>query len=53
MSQSFQNEIPRTRINISLNLHMGGAQQKIELPLTLLPLRDFDNGKATGTLSER
>jgi type VI secretion system protein ImpB len=53
MSQSFQNEIPKARVNISLDLHTGGAQKKIELPLKLLTTGDFSNGKAIGTLSER
>lgn len=53
MSQSFQNEIPKARVNISLNLHTGGAQKKGELPLKLLSVGDFSNGKATGALSER
>jgi type VI secretion system protein ImpB len=54
MSQSsFQGEIPKARVNISLNLHTGGAQKKVELPLKLLTTGDFSNGKATGTLAER
>ncbi|NIY49905.1 type VI secretion system contractile sheath small subunit [Cedecea colo] len=53
MSQSFQNEIPKARVNISLDLHTGGAQKKVEIPLKLLSIGDFSNGKATGTLSER
>lgn len=53
MSQSFQGEIPKARVNISLDLHTGGAQKKVELPLKLLVTGDFSNGKATGTLSER
>lgn len=53
MSNSFQGEIPKARVNISLDLHTGGAQKKVELPLKLLVAGDFSNGKATGTLSER
>lgn len=53
MSQSFQAEIPKARVNISLNLHTGGAKKKVELPLKLLSVADFSNGKATGALSER
>lgn len=54
MSQnSFQGEIPKARVNISLNLNTGGAQKKVELPLKLLTTGDFSNGKATGTLAER
>lgn len=32
-SNSFQNEVPKARVNIKLDLHAGGAQKKIELPL--------------------
>ncbi|MNB68435.1 hypothetical protein D3C81_150890 [compost metagenome] len=53
MSQSFQNEIPKARVNISLDLHTGGAKKSVELPLKLLTTGDFSNGKAIGTLSER
>ncbi|HEY2454499.1 MAG TPA: type VI secretion system contractile sheath small subunit [Scandinavium sp.] len=53
MSQSFQNEIPKARVNISLDLHTGGAKKKVELPLKLLSVGDFSNGKSTGALSER
>jgi type VI secretion system protein ImpB len=53
MSQSFQNEIPKARVNISLNLHTGATQKKVELPLKLLSVGDFSNGKAINTLSER
>ncbi|MFV0574449.1 MAG: type VI secretion system contractile sheath small subunit [Vibrio sp.] len=53
MSNSFQKEIPKARVNISLDLHTGGAQKKVELPLKLLSVGDFSNGKAEGVLSER
>ncbi|EKT64905.1 type VI secretion system contractile sheath small subunit, partial [Providencia alcalifaciens] len=36
MSDSFQNEVPKARVNIKLELHTGGAQKKMELPLKLL-----------------
>jgi len=36
MSNSFQNEIPKARVNIKLDLHTGGAQKKVELPLKLM-----------------
>ncbi len=48
MSESFQNEIPRARVNIKLDLVTGGAQKKVELPLKLLSVGDFSNGKAQG-----
>jgi len=53
MSDSFQNEIPKSRVNIKLDLHTGGAQKKIELPLKLLVVGDFSNGKETRPVSER
>ncbi|PLR44872.1 type VI secretion system contractile sheath small subunit, partial [Chimaeribacter arupi] len=36
VSSSFQNEIPKARVNIKLDLHTGGAQKKMELPLKLV-----------------
>lgn len=53
MADSFQQEIPKARVNIKLDLHTGGAQKKVELPLKLLTVGDFSNGKAEGVLSER
>ncbi|MDF7681801.1 type VI secretion system contractile sheath small subunit [Enterobacteriaceae bacterium ESL0689] len=53
MSQSFQSEIPKARINISLDLHTGGAHKKVEIPLKLLATGDFSNGQASGPLAER
>lgn len=53
MADSFQKEIPASRINISVDLHTGGAQKRMELPLKLLVTGDFSAGKATGSLAER
>lgn len=53
MSQSFQEEIPKARINLKLALHTGGAQKKVELPLKLLVTGDFSNGQEHRPLSER
>ncbi|WP_420899719.1 type VI secretion system contractile sheath small subunit [Escherichia coli] len=53
MSDSFQREIPKTRINLKLDLHTGGASKKIELPLKLLIAGDFSNGQESVPLSER
>lgn len=52
-SNSFQNEVPKARINIKLNLHTGGAQKKVELPLKLMVMGDYSNGKEQRPLSER
>lgn len=53
MSESFQNEMPRARKNIKLDLFTNGVQKKVELPLKLLSVGDFSNGKAEGPLSKR
>jgi len=53
MSNSFQNEIPKARVNIKLDLHTGGAQKKVELPLKLVVMGDYSNGKENRPLSER
>lgn len=53
MGDSFQNEIPRARVNIALDLETGGATVKKELPLKLLVMGDFSNGKGQGDLAER
>ncbi|MDF1896663.1 type VI secretion system contractile sheath small subunit [Rahnella contaminans] len=53
MSNSFQNEIPKARVNIKLDLHTGGLLKKAELPLKLMVMGDYSNGKETRPLSER
>lgn len=53
MSDSFQNEVPKARVNLRLDLHTGGAQKKVELPLKLLVTGDFSNGGDQRPLSER
>jgi type VI secretion system protein ImpB len=50
---SFQNEVPKSRVNIKLDLHTGGAQKKVELPLKLMVMGDYSNGKEQRPLSER
>lgn len=50
---TFQSEIPKARVNIRLDLHTGSAQKKVELPLKLLALGSFSNGKESRPLSER
>lgn len=52
-SNSFQNEVPKARVNIKLDLHTGGAQKSVELPLKLMLMGDYSNGKEQRTLSER
>lgn len=53
MSDSFQNEVPKARVNIKLDLHTGGAQKKVELPLKLLAVGDYSHGQDDRPLSER
>ncbi|MEQ5054712.1 type VI secretion system contractile sheath small subunit [Klebsiella michiganensis] len=53
MSDSFQNEVPKARVNLRLDLHTGGASKKVELPLKLLVTGDFSNGMEQRPLSER
>ncbi|MGL4724578.1 MAG: type VI secretion system contractile sheath small subunit [Scandinavium sp.] len=53
MSDSFQSEIPKARVNIKLDLFTNGAKKATELPLKLVTVGDYSNGKAEGTLSER
>jgi type VI secretion system protein ImpB len=52
-SNSFQNEVPKARVNIKLDLHTGGAQKKVELPLKLMLMGDYSNGREQRALSER
>jgi len=52
-SNSFQDEVPKARVNIKLDLHTGGAQRKVELPLKLMLMGDYSNGKEQRPLSER
>ncbi|MEM6052396.1 type VI secretion system contractile sheath small subunit [Erwinia sp. P7711] len=53
MSNSYQSEIPKSRVNIQLSLHTGGAQKKIELPLKLMVVGDYSNGAEQRPVSER
>ncbi|WP_247254958.1 type VI secretion system contractile sheath small subunit [Pseudomonas moorei] len=52
-SNSFQNEVPKARVNIKLDLHTGGAQKTVELPLKLMVMGDYSNGREQRPLSER
>jgi type VI secretion system protein ImpB len=53
MSDSFQKEIPKARINITLDVETEGARKKRELPLKILALGDFSKGKTTGPVAHR
>lgn len=53
MAESFQNEVPKARVNLKLDLHTGGVSKKTELPLKLLVAGDFSHGQESAALSER
>lgn len=53
MSDSYQKEIPKARINLSLDVETGGHQKKTELPLKMLVMGDFSNGKTKGKIADR
>jgi type VI secretion system protein ImpB len=53
MADSFQKEIPKARVNITLDVETNGASKKKELPLKLLVAGDFSNGKTKGLVAER
>jgi type VI secretion system protein ImpB len=53
MAESFQKEIPKARVNITLDVETGGAKKKLELPMKLLVMGDFSNGKTQGRVAER
>lgn len=52
-SRSFQHEVPKARVNIKLDVHTGDAQKKVELPLKLLMLADYSNGREQRPLAAR
>lgn len=53
MADSFQSEIPKARVNITLDVETEGARKKKELPLKLLAVGDYSNGKTTGPVANR
>jgi len=53
MTDTFQKEIPRARVNISLELETNGASTSKELPLKMLVVGDYSNGKNQQELEER
>ena len=53
MADSFQNEIPKARVNITLDLETGGARKKLELPMKMLAIGDFSGGKTKGRVADR
>lgn len=53
MSSSYQNEIPKARINLKLSLHAGVAQKETEFPLKLVALGELSHGQMQCHLSKR
>lgn len=53
MADSFQQEVPRARVNITLDVETEEGRKKKELPLKLLVIGDLSGGKTQGLLSER
>lgn len=53
MIKSYQQEIPQSRVNITLDVQNGGNKSQKELPMKMLMLGDFSNGKETKSLAKR
>ena len=53
MAGSFQNEIPKARINITLDVETNGSQRKMELPLKLLVLGKFSQDADKSDIASR
>lgn len=53
MSQSFQKEKPPARVNLFLEVQKGDAQEKMELPLRMLVLGDFEGRESSVPLEDR
>jgi len=53
MRKSLQNEIPKARVNIQLDVETGNGVEKKELPMKLLVLGDFSRGKTLGNVNKR
>ncbi len=53
MSNAYQSEIPKARVNIQLNLHTWEAQRKVEFPLKPMVMGDNSNGAEQRPVSER
>lgn len=53
MAGSFQNEIPKSRINIALNVETNGSQKQLELPMKLLVVGRFSADADNGNIENR
>lgn len=52
-NSSCQYEVPKAHVNIKLDLHIGGGQKKVELPLKLMVAGDYSNGAEQRPIPER
>lgn len=53
MADSFQNEIPKARVNISLDVETYGSKRKVELPHKALVIGDFSMSKTQRRVAEQ
>jgi type VI secretion system protein ImpB len=53
MVNSFQNEIPKARVNITLDLETHGAQRNVELPMKLLVVGKFNQHASQSNIASR
>lgn len=53
MASSFQNEIPQSRVNITLDLDNDGQQAKKEIPMKLLAIGNFSHGQCQQSVHNR
>jgi type VI secretion system protein ImpB len=53
MSKSYQNEIPKARINITLDIETHGARKKMELPMRLLVMGKFNEKADQANVASR
>ncbi|EHQ53321.1 type VI secretion system contractile sheath small subunit [Ectothiorhodospira sp. PHS-1] len=53
MTASFQEEIPRARVNITLDVDGNGTPRKVDLPFKTLVIGDFSRGRTQGKVADR
>ena len=53
MTDSFQNEIPKSRINLSVDLRVDGKTKTVALPHKTLVMGDFSSGANKLPLQDR
>ncbi|MCG5499362.1 type VI secretion system contractile sheath small subunit [Ectothiorhodospira lacustris] len=53
MTGSFQEEIPRARVNITLDVDGDGSPRRVDLPFKALVIGDFSRGRTQGKVVDR